>query len=80
MGKNDLLGPDMLLVHPQGMTPEELKMVADSKSPYSIAPVIEMSYSAVRNGQIQYFELEEMGVQLGLSIDASARPMPISSM
>ena len=72
MGKNDLLGPDMLLVHPQGMTPEELKMVADSKSPYSIAPVIEMSYSAVRNGQIQYFELEEMGVQLGLSIDASA--------
>jgi 5-methylthioadenosine/S-adenosylhomocysteine deaminase len=72
MGKNGLLGPDMLLVHPQGMTPEELKMVADSKSPYSIAPVIEMSYSAVRNGQIQYFELEEMGVQLGLSIDASA--------
>jgi cytosine/adenosine deaminase-related metal-dependent hydrolase len=72
MGRNDLLGPDMLLVHPQGMTPEELKMVADSKSPYSIAPVIEMSYSAVRNGQIQYFELEEMGVQLGLSIDASA--------
>jgi 5-methylthioadenosine/S-adenosylhomocysteine deaminase len=72
MAKNDLLGPDMLLVHPQGMTPEELKMVADSKSPYSIAPVIEMSYSAVRNGQIQYFELEELGVQLGLSIDASA--------
>ena len=72
MGKNDLLGPDMLLVHPQGMTPEELKMVADSKSPYSIAPVIEMSYSAVRSGLIQYDELSRMGVPLGLSVDASA--------
>jgi cytosine/adenosine deaminase-related metal-dependent hydrolase len=72
MGKNGLLGPDMLLVHPQGMTPSELKMVGDSKSPYSTAPVIEMSYSAVRNGTIQYSELNAMGVQLGLSIDASA--------
>jgi 5-methylthioadenosine/S-adenosylhomocysteine deaminase len=72
MNRNKLLGPDMLLVHPQGMTPAELKMVADSKSPYSTAPVIEMSYSAVRNGTIQYSELTEMGVQLGLSIDASA--------
>jgi 5-methylthioadenosine/S-adenosylhomocysteine deaminase len=72
MNRNELLGPDMLLVHPQGMTPAELKMVGDSKSPYSTAPVIEMSYSAVRNGTIQYSELAGMGVQLGLSIDASA--------
>jgi len=66
MGKNTLLGPDMLLVHPQGMTAEELKMVGDTRSPWSTAPVIEMSYSAVRNGQIQYHELSEMGVPLGL--------------
>jgi cytosine/adenosine deaminase-related metal-dependent hydrolase len=72
MGKNNLLGPDMLLVHPQGMTSDELKMIGDTKSPWSIAPVIEMSYSAVRNGTIQYSELNAMGVQLGLSIDASA--------
>src|SRR4051794_31076259 len=72
MGKNNLLGPDMLLVHPQGMTADELKMVGDTKSPWSIAPVIEMSYSAARNGTIQYSELNAMGVQLGLSIDASA--------
>ena len=72
MGKNNLLGPDMLLVHPQGMTADELKMIGDTKSPWSIAPVIEMSYSAVRNGIIQYSELNDMGVQLGLSIDASA--------
>ncbi|MCC6473742.1 MAG: amidohydrolase family protein [Burkholderiales bacterium] len=72
MGRNELLGPDMLLVHPQGMTPGELKMVGDTKSPYSIAPVIEMSYSAVRNGTIQYSELNALGVPLGLSVDASA--------
>ena len=72
MGKNNLLGPDMLLVHPQGMTADELKMIGDTKSPWSIAPVIEMSYSAVRSGITQYSELNDMGVQLGLSIDASA--------
>lgn len=72
MGKNNLLGPDMLLVHPQGMTPEELKYIADTKTPWSTAPVIEMSYSAVRNGTIQYNELSTMGIPLGLSIDASA--------
>jgi cytosine/adenosine deaminase-related metal-dependent hydrolase len=46
--------------------------VAEAKAPFSSAPVIEMSYSAVRNGIIQYNELNGMGVQLGLSIDASA--------
>ncbi len=72
MGKSNLLGPDMLLVHPQGMSPEELKVIGETKTPWSTAPVIEMSYSAVRNGLIQYHELHEMGTQLGLSIDASA--------
>jgi cytosine/adenosine deaminase-related metal-dependent hydrolase len=72
MGQNNLLGPDMLLVHPQGMTAEELKMVGDTRSPWSTAPVIEMSYSAVRSGVTQYQELSDMGTQMGLSIDASA--------
>jgi 5-methylthioadenosine/S-adenosylhomocysteine deaminase len=72
MGKNNLLGPGLLLVHPQGMAAEELKMIGEARSPWSIAPVIEMSYSAVRNGIIQYSELNQMGVPLGLSIDASA--------
>jgi cytosine/adenosine deaminase-related metal-dependent hydrolase len=72
LGKNNLLGPDILLVHPQGMTPAELQMIGDTRTPWSIAPVIEMSYSAVRNGQIQYHELDAMGIQLGLSIDSSA--------
>jgi cytosine/adenosine deaminase-related metal-dependent hydrolase len=72
MGRNDLLGPDMLLVHPQGMTEAELRKIGDTRTPWSIAPVIEMSYSAVRSGQIQYHELEAMNTQLGLSIDSSA--------
>ena len=72
MGKNNLLGPEMLLVHPQGMSEGELKMIGETRSPWSTAPVIEMSYSAVRNGTIQYSELKAMGVPLGLSIDASA--------
>lgn len=72
MAQNGLLGPDMLLVHPQGMTPGELAAVGETRSPWSIAPVIEMSYSAVRNGIIQHEELSRLGVPLGLSIDASA--------
>ena len=72
IGRNGLLGPDLLLVHPQGMTADELKLIGDTRSPWSIASVIEMSYSAVRNGIIQYAELADMRVPLGLSIDASA--------
>ena len=72
MGENKFLGPDMLLVHPQGMTPDELKLVGDSKAPYSTAPVIEMSYSKVRSGNPQYSELNQLSIPLGLSIDASA--------
>jgi cytosine/adenosine deaminase-related metal-dependent hydrolase len=72
MAQNDLLGPDMLMVHPQGMTPEELAATGRARSPWSIAPVIEMSYSAVRSGIILYDELSRMDVPLGLSIDASA--------
>ena len=72
MAQNDLLGPDMLMVHPQGMNPAELEATGKARSPWSMAPVIEMSYSAVRSGLIQYDELNRMGVPLGLSIDASA--------
>ena len=67
-----LLGRDFLLVHPQNMTAEELQSVADTGTPFSIAPVIETTYSALRNGPIQYHELETLGVPMGLSIDSSA--------
>jgi cytosine/adenosine deaminase-related metal-dependent hydrolase len=71
LGKNKLLGPGLLLVHPQGMTDDELAMVGETNSPWSTAPMIEMSYSFVRSGRTQYAELKALGVPLGLSIDAS---------
>ncbi len=71
LAKNKLLGSDLLMVHPQSLTAEERQLVAETKTPYSTAPVIEMSYSAVRSGYIQYAELNQLGVQLGLSIDSS---------
>ena len=71
LAKNKLLGSDLLMVHPQGLTAEERQFVAETRTPYSTAPVIEMSYSAVRSGYIQYAELSQLGVQLGLSIDSS---------
>lgn len=67
----DGLGPDMLLVHPQSLSEQERQLVVNSKSPYSTAPVIEMSYSAVRSGFIQYEELKQLNVPMGLSIDSS---------
>jgi 5-methylthioadenosine/S-adenosylhomocysteine deaminase len=69
-GRN-LLGPDLLMVHAQGMTAEELQAIGETKTNYSISPVIEMSYSAVRNGYIQFAELEALHVPLCLSIDSS---------
>lgn len=70
--KRDLLGPDWLIVHTQGFTPEERQQMVAAKVKFSMSPAIEIPYSTVRNGYIQYAELEEMGAQLSLSIDASS--------
>lgn len=70
--KRDLLGPDWLIVHTQGFTPEERAQMVAAKVKFSMSPAIEIPYSTVRNGYIQYAELEEMGAQLSLSIDASS--------
>lgn len=65
------LGPDMLLVHPQSLSAEDRETVRKTGTRYSSAPAIEMSFSAVRSGYIQYSELQQLGVQLGLSVDSS---------
>lgn len=67
----DALGPDMLLVHPQSLSPEDLKTVKETGTRYSSAPAIEISFSAVRSGRTQYEELRELGIPLGLSVDSS---------
>ncbi len=65
------LGPDMMLVHAQGLSEGERRAVAYTKLVYSMSPVIELSFSAVRSGTIQYEELKTLEVPLGLSIDSS---------
>jgi 5-methylthioadenosine/S-adenosylhomocysteine deaminase len=71
LASRNLLGPDALLCHAQGMTADEIDFVAKTKTLFSNSPVIEMSYSAVRNGTIQFAELEAKGVQQSLSTDSS---------
>ncbi len=66
------LGPDFLLIHMQGLTAEDRKLLVARKVKLSMSPAIEIPYSTVRNGYIQFAELEELGAQLSLSIDASS--------
>ncbi len=72
MAKNNWLTPDLLLVHPQGFTATERQTLVAAKVRISIAPVIEIQYSTVRSGYTQFAEMEELGAQMGLSVDSSA--------
>ena len=72
LAPHGLLGPDVQLVHPQGVSPEERKILADSRSTMSCSPVIELLYAQATRGEIQYQELLEHGVQMSLSVDSSA--------
>lgn len=72
MAKNNWLTPDLLLVHPQGFTAAERQTLVAAKVRISIAPVIEIQYSTVRSGYTQFAEMEELGAQMGLSVDSSA--------
>jgi 5-methylthioadenosine/S-adenosylhomocysteine deaminase len=72
LASKQLLGPDLLMVHAQGMTADERQAFADSRASYSISPVIEMSFSAIRNGYIQFAELEALRVPLCLSVDSTS--------
>lgn len=72
LAPHGLLGPDVQLVHPQGVSPEERKTLAASRSTMSCSPVIELLYAQATRGEIQYQELLEHGVQMSLSVDSSA--------
>lgn len=70
--KHGLLGPDLQLVHPQGLSPDELKVVAARGTSFSTSPIIEMHYAQATRGVIQFAELEQAAVRQSLSIDSSA--------
>ena len=67
-----LLGADLQLVHPQGVSVEERARVAACRTTFSCSPVIEMLYAQATRGEIQFQELEEAGVQQSLSVDSSS--------
>lgn len=69
---NGLLGSDVQLVHPQGVSPREQARVATTGTRFSCSPVIEVHYAQATRGEIQFQELEEVGVQQSLSVDSSA--------
>lgn len=70
MNRQKLLGPDIVLVHPQGFTQEERDMLVREKVSFAMAPVIETNYSRVRNGHTQFDELERLGASIGMGIDS----------
>jgi cytosine/adenosine deaminase-related metal-dependent hydrolase len=70
--QHGLLGPDVQLVHPQGNTPEEIRILTARRPSFSTAPMIEMHYAQAARGVIQFAELQEAGLQQSLSIDSSA--------
>ncbi len=67
-----MLGPDLQLVHPQGISSAEFARLAESGTTFSCSPVIEMLYAQASRGEIQFHELEQAGVQQSLSVDSSA--------
>lgn len=71
--QNGLLGSDLLLVHPQALTGEEIELLAKRKVKISCAPVLENTRGINGpRGPIQFAELAEAGVQWSLSVDEVA--------
>lgn len=71
LAEHAMLGPDLQLVHPQGLTPEDCAQMARSRSTMTCSPTIEMLYAQATRGEIQFQELEEAGVLQSLSVDSS---------
>jgi len=67
-----LLGDDLQLVHPQGVSADEARLLAASGTTFSCSPVIEMHYAQATRGEIQFQELMDHCVQQSLSVDSSA--------
>ncbi|MES2977365.1 MAG: amidohydrolase family protein [Pseudomonadota bacterium] len=66
-----LLGSDLQLVHPQGISPDERAHMARTGTTMSCSPTIEMLYAQATRGEIQFQELQEAGVHQSLSVDSS---------
>lgn len=72
LDQHQLLGPDLQLVHPQGIAADERAKLAQHRCSVTCSPVIEMLFAQATRGEIQFQELVEAGVQQSLSVDSSA--------
>ena len=72
LAAHGLLGPDLQLVHPQGISAPERLLLAERGTSMSCSPVIEMLYAQAARGEIQFQELCECSVQQSLSVDSSS--------
>lgn len=71
--QNGLLGSDLLLVHPQALTPGEIELLVKHQVKISCAPVLENTRGVNGpRGPIQFSELMSAGVQWSLSVDEVA--------
>ncbi|QHE87385.1 amidohydrolase family protein [Hydrogenophaga sp. BPS33] len=71
LDEHGLLGKDLQLVHPQGMTESDCARMAATGTTITCSPTIEMLYAQATRGVIQFQEMEEAGVQQSLSVDSS---------
>lgn len=71
LAEHGLLGKDLQLVHPQGMTAADCALMAATGTTMTCSPTIEMLYAQATRGVIQFHELEEAGVLQSLSVDSS---------
>jgi cytosine/adenosine deaminase-related metal-dependent hydrolase len=65
LNKEDLLGPDVQLVHPLNTTAADWELLAKHRVHYSVSPLGE----AGRSGEMQFPELVQAGVMVSISID-----------
>lgn len=73
LDQHGLLGPDLLLVHPQALTPEDIKLLAANQVKVSSSPINENARgSKGPRGPIQFTDMLGAGIQFGLSVDEVA--------
>jgi cytosine/adenosine deaminase-related metal-dependent hydrolase len=65
LNKEDLLGPDVQLVHPLNTTATDWELLAKHRVHYSVSPLGESG----RSGEMQFPELVKAGVMVSISID-----------
>lgn len=71
LAEQALLGADLQLVHPQGLSLADCALLAESGTSMTCSPTIEMLYAQATRGVIQFQELEDAGVRQSLSVDSS---------